>query len=221
MNRLSVFLHSSIHKPMPLFFRNTIAKAPHGDKKIYLTFDDGPHVQNTPALLKLLDKFDVKATFFLTGKNVISNPGLAEEICQCGHIVGNHGWQHLNLRFKQCAAIADELKRGHDCVAELSGFRYIFRPPYGAWNPRIMKLCQELGYTVVLWSFSAADYNYHYWQKNNLAAILNQYVKPGEIVLLHDGAPQASNMIFALEMAIEYWLEAGKTFGLIPEILKK
>ncbi len=221
MNRFSLFFHRSIHQPLRFFSDNIIVCGAQPAGKIHLTFDDGPHPGNTPKLLHLLNRFVIPATFFLTGKCVASMPELAEEISQQGHIVGNHGWSHQNMRFHSAHHIRQNIQHCHDYVADLSGFRYIFRPPFGAWNPALFHVCKSLNYAVVFWSYSAADYNFRYWQKKDLAGELINRVRPGDILLLHDGYARAEQTIGALMEAIPYWQDCGFTFGDVTELLQQ
>ena len=111
-----------------------------GNKKIALTFDDGPHPYYTEQLLKGLRERGVKATFFITGKNVEAYPEIVKEIYDDGHLIGNHTYSHTQLTSKNEDAFRQELIKTNEVIREVTGEDTIYvRPPYGSWNKEFEK----------------------------------------------------------------------------------
>src|SRR5579863_2362020 len=124
-------------------------------RKIALTFDDGPNPAVTPQLLKLFDRYNVRATFFLIGKFARAFPELAREMRSHGHLIGNHSETHANLFLQSRAGLRDELVRCQDAIATaIHGEPPLFvRPPYGYRHPMLRSEVVRAGMSgVVLWS---------------------------------------------------------------------
>src|SRR3954464_13626158 len=138
--------------PESELFGKTLHRLPD-PKQLALTFDDGPNDPHTLNLLDVLAKHDVKATFFLIGKHVAAKPEIARRIAAAGNVIGNHTYTHPNLAFCSQARIAQELsdceKILRDTVGEHSS---LFRPPFGARRPAVLKIAREMGLTPVCWS---------------------------------------------------------------------
>jgi peptidoglycan/xylan/chitin deacetylase (PgdA/CDA1 family) len=147
---------------------------------VFLTYDDGPHPESTPILLDLLNSFNVKATFFLTGTAAAAQPLLLQMILNNGHVVHLHGWSHLPSRQLTVKQWWKDIHKAREVVPG----RY-YRPPYGRISLR--KLCKALQHQlpVILWNVDPRDY-----QKGDpdVAKMdqLIQKMRPGDIVLLHD-----------------------------------
>ena len=104
-------------------------------KQIALTFDDGPHPSLTPKILQILAKYNVPATFFMVGQNVINYPGAAKQVILAGHEVGNHTFTHPHIAALNENAIFEEIGKCEDALEELCEYRpHLFRPPQGAVN---------------------------------------------------------------------------------------
>ena len=163
------------------FYLNAIHKTK--PNHVVLTFDDGPDPSYTPAILATLKKHDVKAIFFLIGKNADSNPALVREILADGHKVGSHSYAHPNnFGFMSKKAVQEEIQKG---LEALGGMEIkLFRPPVGITNPNVAKAVHSLGLTVVGWSVRSLDTITKEPQKL-LNRILNK-VKGGDVILLHD-----------------------------------
>ena len=163
-------------------------------KKISITFDDGPDEVHTPKILEILDAFDVKATFFLVGKNVKKHPALVRAIHRKGHDIGNHTYSHpvspfVNLR-KGGKLFKDEIVRTNDEIEKVTGDRPLFfRPTLAFWDTAAKKLLEDaavLGHLSVGWSWSTVD-----WLGSSLIINhkLNSWAgRDRDILLMHDGA---------------------------------
>ena len=155
-------------------------------KVVAMTFDDGPHPTHTPRLLKILRDRNIKATFYLVGKNAKAYPALVRQIVSEGHEIGNHTWTHGSLASMSDDQIRRELKQSADAVYEASGYRpQTIRPPYGAINTRIKQLMfAEFGYPTIMWSVDPQD-----WRRPGVSVVarrLGNDAHPGAILLAHD-----------------------------------
>jgi peptidoglycan-N-acetylglucosamine deacetylase len=163
-----------------------IARTLPGAAGVALTFDDGPHPQGTPAILDILEKDQLKATFFLVGEQVERRPALAAEIAQRGHTVALHAYRHRPQPVMGADAVRDDLARGTDAVESAVGTRLSWhRPPYGLYSPAGLDEARERGLKPLLWSRWGKD-----WRRlttpERIAARATRQLRPGDVILLHD-----------------------------------
>ncbi|HKV06162.1 MAG TPA: polysaccharide deacetylase family protein [Candidatus Acidoferrales bacterium] len=207
--------------PSSQFFGNTIRHT--GDAgTIALTFDDGPNPGVTPALLDLLGRHNVKATFFLIGKWVRAAPALAKELAARGHAVGNHTETHPALALCSSRRIALELASCDDAIRAATGRppRWM-RPPFGVRSPLLRGIVRKRGGAgVVMWSAWARD-----WRPQPSEPVIRRLrrARGGDIVLLHDGdhrVPEGDrrHTIAALEHWLPRWKDAGLRFVSLDEM---
>ena len=165
----------------------------HDPEELALTFDDGPNPTATPGLLELLDRYRVRATFFLIGSFVRQQRALARDIASAGHLIGNHTMTHPRLAFQSGARIRDELRGTKELLEDVLGqpVRF-FRPPHGARRPIVLRAAAELGMTTVMWNVTASDWNPIGGEaiSANIASAItqNQRRNRGSNILLHDGS---------------------------------
>ena len=153
---------------------------------IAMTFDDGPHAQNTPRLLDMLKERGIKATFFLVGENAAEYPQIVKRIVAEGHELGNHSWSHPQLSKMTDDAVHQQLEKTQDAIVAGGGvIPKIMRPPYGAFTERQRRWCNgEFGYKVILWDVDPLD-----WKVRNAAHVQSEilgHTVPGSIILSHD-----------------------------------
>lgn len=200
------FFFSKLIYPGALFRLNT------GDMTLYLTFDDGPSPESTPRILKILDHYNIKATFFCNGREAEKYPGLIRMVISKGHAIGNHGYRHLNGWKSNLTDYTDNAER-----AALHTSPDLFRPPYGRLRlSQYKKLVKK--YSIVMWDLMAYDFD----RKMNGIKVLNILKKksrPGSIILLHD-KPESTVFSF-LEEFIKYAGEEGYIFKIVPDSFKK
>ena len=171
--------------PSSLFFRPVLNRGPGGEKRVSLTFDDGPSVGFTEQVLDILREHRVPATFFVCGKNVEQHPSLLQRIAAEGHEIGNHTYSHPFLYFKSRRRIAEEIDRTQGIIEKVIGLRpNFFRPPYGARWFGLVPTLVERGMHLIMWS--AAGYDWRKQARGIVDATLRQ-LKPGAVILLHDG----------------------------------
>lgn len=177
------------------------------DKKvIYLTFDDGPTEEITHWILKTLDEFGVKATFFCIGNNAEKRPEIVDEIRQNGHSVGIHGYSHVRGLYKKKEEYLNDIKKSESIIKSK-----IFRPSHGRIYPSQVKKLNELGYKVVLWDVITRDYDTNL-KEEEVLKIAKKYTRNGSIVVFHDSLKAEKNMKYAFPLAVKYWIENGYTF---------
>jgi peptidoglycan/xylan/chitin deacetylase (PgdA/CDA1 family) len=155
-------------------------------KAVALTFDDGPSSSLTPAVLRLLRAYGAKATFFPIGREIESLPELARQVLAEGHEIGCHTYSHTYLRGQADARLRSELDRCEKLFPETLGFRpSLLRFPGLAYNEGLVKVAGKRGYTVV--SCSLDSYDWRIKDPKQLARRITGMIRPGDIVLLHDG----------------------------------
>lgn len=161
-------------------------------KKIALTFDDGPHDGYTQDLIRVLREFNVPATFFLIGRNVVKHPELAKLAKENGFELANHTYSHTRLASLTDDEIRAELLGGADEIAKATGFRpTFFRPPGGEYDKRVEAIAAELSMTMVLWTADAGDFTTPFGNPSpqTIEQKVLRYVSPGGIIIMHDPMP--------------------------------
>jgi peptidoglycan/xylan/chitin deacetylase (PgdA/CDA1 family) len=181
-----------------------------------LTFDDGPHVTNTPRLLKILEERNVKATFYVVGRNVREYPALLRRMVAEGHEIGNHSWDHPPLSSLGPDKIRLQLHKTHDAVLKAAGYQMrTMRPPYGATNLRVRQIClQDFGYPAIIWSVDPLD-----WKQpgaEEVERLIIQGAHPGAIILVHD---IHAATVDAMPKAIDELLARGYHFVTVSQLL--
>lgn len=175
------------------------------DKSVYLTFDDGPIPEITPWVLDLLDKYNIKATFFLVGDNIRKHPEEFKMIVNRGHRLGNHTFNHLKgFEYNSQDYMANTEKANEYLKTDL------FRPPHGH-----MKIFQYYAlrnkYRIVMWDLVSRDYSKRLNGKQVLEKV-KHYARNGSIITFHDSLKSEQNMKYALPRSIEWLLKQGYTF---------
>ncbi len=176
------------------------------EKKIYLTFDDGPIPEVTSWVLNLLRQSTIKATFFCVGENVAKNPEIFNQIIEDGHSIGNHTFNHLNgwntdtNKYIQNIKLCDELVHSN-----------LFRPPYGKLKPT-QSLLLNPKYKVIMWDVLSGDYDKETPPEKCLKNV-NDNVRNGSVILFHDSLKAQLNMQYALPLFISYAKEKGFQFA--------
>ena len=170
--------------PTVTWFGGLVSHGPRTSNRIALTFDDGPNGRFTLETAALLDRYGVRGTFFLVGKAVAREPDVVRELVADGHLVGSHSYQHDAWRWLDPRY--PELARADDVIREVAGVcPAFFRPPHGEHTPFMAHAVESQHLTMVTWDVSAAD-----WATTNAAMVARRvlrHVRPGSIVLLHDG----------------------------------
>lgn len=187
------------------------AAAASTGKVVYITFDDGPSVY-TPQVLKVLAQYGVHATFFEVGQNVASHPALTSQVYRRGNSVQNHTWSHPDLRKLSASQFAYQVSATDRQIRAHTGYRpCCLRPPYGAVNGTVRARAAGLGKKLALWTVDPRD-----WSRPGAAAIRTRVlgqVRPGSVVLLHDGGGDRSQTVAALGGILKTLKARGYTFA--------
>ncbi len=157
-----------------------------GGGGFHLTFDDGPHPEGTPAVLEVLARHGVRATFFLVGEQVRRDPALVGELLAAGHELGLHCDRHRNLLRLSPRQVREDIARAEDTIASAAGRGVtLYRPPYGVLNTAAVMLARRRGWRTMLWRRWGQD-----WQASatpeGIAARVSRAAAPGDVLLLHD-----------------------------------
>lgn len=177
---------------------------------IALTYDDGPDPASTPSFLKMLERHQVSATFFVLGEFVAKNRSLVIEMSAAGHELAVHGWDHQCLVWKPPGRLADQLRRTRHTVEDLTGVPvHWFRPPYGVNTGRGLLAARQVGLTPVLWSAWGRDWSRRATPESVATTVLRS-ITPGGTVLLHDtdrtAAPASwRSTLAASELMLNRW----------------
>jgi len=157
-----------------------------GTGGVAITFDDGPHPEGTPATLEVLRERGAVATFFLVGEQVERHRSIAAEIAAAGHRIALHGHRHrLQLRIPP-RALADDLCRGFDVVADATGSAPdTYRPPYGIFSPAGLAYARRRGWRPLLWSRWGRDWAAGVTPES-IAQKVTEDLTDGDVLLLHD-----------------------------------
>lgn len=153
--------------------------------KIALTFDDGP-AEYTEEILDILKKENVKATFFLIGKNIEGNEHIVKRMNEEGHLIGNHSFYHgKNFDWQSSKSMMKEIEETNDSIEKITGKRPVyFRPPFGVTNPNLAKAIAQTGMKSVAWNIRSFD-TMAKSEEKLLKRLLTQS-KANSIILLHD-----------------------------------
>ncbi|WP_078378478.1 polysaccharide deacetylase family protein [Sutcliffiella halmapala] len=191
-------------------------------KRVALTFDDGPDQRFTNDVLDVLNEYNVPATFFLLGSRAVAYPEIVTRIQNEGHVIGNHTYFHPNLVDESdLNTLEREVTRTEDALYDIIGYRtHLFRPPYGFLYNELVEKLAEMQYLVIGWSVDSLD-----WQEDPpevIASNVLDIVHPGAIILMHDGADwdgDRTNTIESLHQIIPTLQEQGYEFVTVPELL--
>jgi Predicted xylanase/chitin deacetylase len=188
--------------------------------EIALTFDDGPHPQYTPQLLKVLDQYNIQASFFLLGCCVDRHPEIAREICDRGHWIGLHGYQHISfpkLKPQELKQSLEDTQKAISkaCDLEPKLIRDV-RPPNGFFTPQTLELLKQWEYRPVMWSVVPED-----WVRPGVSTVVSRVVQQtvnGSIIVLHDGYCGGEDVAAAAAKIIPLLQDKGYNFVSIEQL---
>jgi peptidoglycan-N-acetylglucosamine deacetylase len=219
--------------PANQLFGKTIVSGPANERVVALTFDDGPNPPYTTAILDVLEREHVHATFFLVGRAVAAYPSVVRREVRDGDAVGNHTWSHTHMILMDAAQVRGSLAKTDDAIYRAADVHTrIMRPPFGARDWLVLDQARRLGYTPVMWSVPLA----RDWEEPPAQTIADRivpYVQDGSIIVLHDGnrgivcatsrVPAKTcdrhSEIEATRLIIERLRNEGYRFVTVPELL--
>ena len=188
-----------------LLYPKAIWRMDKKEKAVYLTFDDGPIPGITPWVLDLLDKYQIKATFFMVGDNIRKHPKEFEMVVERGHRLGNHTFNHIRgSEYLKDNYLANTDKANEFLKTDL------FRPPHGHMRWGQYKVLKQK-YRIIMWDLVTRDYSNRLNGPQVLAKV-KKYVRNGSIITFHDSIKSEKNMKYALPRAIEWLKEQGYEF---------
>ncbi len=188
------------------YYKGSLWRMDKSKPTIYLTFDDGPIPELTPWVLDILDSYQIKATFFCVGDNIVKYPHLFERIKNSGHQVGNHTQNHMKGWMVKHSEYYDNIQKCQSLVQS-----YLFRPPYGRIKKsQFNKIIKE--YTVVFWDVLSYDYDKLITPSKCLKNSI-KYTRNGSIIVFHDNIKAQRNLEFVLPKYIEHFLKLNYSFA--------
>lgn len=197
-----------------------LKKANTKEKLIALTFDDGPNPNYTPELLEVLKENNVKSTFFVLAENALKYPYLIKNITSQGHCIGLHSFKHKNAMLELPMQTKKDFTESVSIMNNLGIKIKLFRPPWGIFNPMTFHYAKAYNFKVILWSIHAMDWS-RWVTTDFIKNRLINHVKPGDIILLHDGRGAKNaplKTIAALKTVIPALKEKGFKFVLANEL---
>ena len=211
--------------PFHRFYGRAVTHGDRHQRRIALTFDDGPNEPFTSQILDVLAKYNVNATFFMVGQNVERCPTICSTVIRDGHVIGNHSYSHSRwFAFKRDKDITRELQLTQEVIYRANGVMpTLFRPPYGLRTPWLSRAAGKLGLTVITWDNMTNDWDPAKRAKEITKGVLSR-VKPGSIIVLHDGRDlrqefDRSSLLAALPQILTKLKEEGYQFATIPELM--
>lgn len=196
-----------------------IRRHKNSEKKIALSFDDGPHPRYTETILDILKEHEIKATFFVIGCNCERYPEVLKRTAGEGHELGNHTYSHPQLKSIGYDACMKELSHTEEILTNLVNYRpRLFRPPEGVYSEAVSVSTQKLGYLPVLWTVDTKD-----WKGTSRDGIVNTVLSEidvGCIILCHDYVSGKYNTPDALRVLIPELKARGYVFVTVSELLE-
>ncbi len=201
-----------------MLFGDYVASVDTDEKVVALTFDDGPHPEYTPTVLDILDRHNIKATFFMMGRNVERFPAVAREVLARGHEVGNHSYSHPKLIFMSPARVREEIERTDALLRGIGATGPIhFRPPHASKFIVLPYVLTQMGKLSVM-----GDVDPEEW-KRRPAAVMTESIlrqtRPGSIIGLHD--VMGVETIKTLEAVAPALIAQGYRFERVSEFVKR
>jgi peptidoglycan/xylan/chitin deacetylase (PgdA/CDA1 family) len=205
-----------VHPPtwVRLLYRKRLWRVETNEKKIYLTFDDGPHPRITPFVLDLLKTYQAKASFFCIGQRVKEFPEVYERIIQEGHRVGNHSYTHVNGWKTSVDQYDNDIRQAAALIDS-----NLFRPPYGRLRSsqanRVANAMQRNDAQIVMWDLLSGDFDTLLTGQDCLQ-LCKKYWRPGSIIVLHDSEKAWDRLKVLLPGLLEQASREGYSFDLLP-----
>lgn len=185
-------LVDGIFRPSSGTFYPTVSRGPSTRSQVALTFDDGPDTEVTPRVLDVLGSHDARATFFMIGKHLEHATSIAERAVAEGHEIGNHSWAHSYVQnFYSSSRLLADIERTEALIRTLTrtGASPLYRAPVGLKSPDLARAAHARALTIVAWSVHSRDTIDS--NPKSVAERVLAKIRPGDIVLMHDGHQNA------------------------------
>lgn len=193
------------------------------DKKIVaLTFDDGPDPQFTPIILDILKNHGAQATFFVIGQKAKTHPQILQRMAAEGHEIGNHSYSHPDFNKLNKDAQLEEIDKTTAIIKRLTGQNpVLLRPPGGYLSYDLVEMTKKRNLTIAYWTYQQDSKD---WRNETKASAIARHIikniRPGQIIILHDGCPNGMATAQAVDMIITQLKEEGYTFVTVSELIK-
>lgn len=197
-------------KPLRALMPDGLFRVRGVGRTVFLTFDDGPIPEATPEILDILDRYGIKATFFMVGDNVRKYPHIAEMVAARGHAIGNHTMHHVKAFNLSPQQYLNEVLHPDNPPSSL------FRPPHGWIGRRQWNKLKQHGFSLVFYDLVTRDYSRHVSAQGVLKNV-KRYARPGSIIVFHDSLKSIHKLRSALPEAIEWLISQGYSFALLPQ----
>ncbi|BAY27931.1 polysaccharide deacetylase [Calothrix sp. NIES-2100] len=195
-------------------FTNCLWSGDENSRAIALTFDDGPHPQYTPEVLAVLDRYQIKASFFWLGACVNRSTDIAKAVCDRGHWIGLHGYDHRSFPLLSPMELRQSLEKTQAAIYSACNLLpeqvTDVRPPNGLFTPQTLKFLLQWNYRPVMWSVVPVD-----WTRPGVTTVAQRVfsqVQNGSIIVLHDGAYGGQDVAATIEILIPQLLQQGYKF---------
>jgi peptidoglycan/xylan/chitin deacetylase (PgdA/CDA1 family) len=202
-----------------LFNHNLITRADTKEKIVALTIDDGPDPRFTPAVLDILKRYHVPATFFVVGQSCEKYPEIIKRELAEGNEIENHTYTHPDLRSDSVLQTEQEILKNQAVIERLTNKTpHYFRPPKRLFTNNTVDVAEDNGYETILWTVCVE----HHASKTveDMANRVIKYAKPGTIILTHDGRLDRTRSVEALPLIIKGYQKKGYRFVRLDELLK-
>ncbi|NEP29423.1 polysaccharide deacetylase family protein [Moorena sp. SIO3I6] len=213
-------LYPILYQILKPAFPNCLWSGATDSPAIALTFDDGPHPHYTPKLLQVLNRYQVRASFFWLGVCVNQAPSVAREVYQQGHWLGLHGYYHQSFPFLKRDALKQSLLLTQDAIAQACQIHpdkvKDVRPPNGLFTPRTLNILHQWNYRSVMWSVVPED-----WKRPGVSIIVERVLKQvqnGSLIVLHDGYYGGQDVVETTGELIPQLLHQGYNFVSINQL---
>lgn len=195
-----------------------IWNVPTADKVIYLTFDDGPIPDLTEYVLRILDEFEAKATFFCVGDNIRKYPEICKKVIEKGHILGNHTLNHLKGWSTKNDSYFKNIETCQEYISnyQKSDHKPLFRPPHGQITRNQIKNLRS-NYQIIMWDILAYDFENTHSPSQSLDRVI-KLTKSGSIVVFHDNYKAETKLKYMLPGFLKHFKENGFTFKVLNPI---
>jgi peptidoglycan/xylan/chitin deacetylase (PgdA/CDA1 family) len=213
-------LYPILYRILKPSFPDCLWSGKTNSRAIALTFDDGPHLQYTPELLQVLDRFSISASFFWLGACVDRAPSIARDVYRRGHWIGLHGYDHRSFPFLKSDDLKLSLEKTQKAIAQAcqihpESIRDV-RPPNGLFTPQTLTLLHQWNYQPVMWSVVPED-----WERPGVSVVVQrvlQQVRNGSIIVLHDGYFGGKDVAETTAQLVPQLLQKGYHFVTIDQL---
>ena len=220
---LALFLAVSLLIKVTKFYDDFgIKRADTEVKVVALTYDDGPYPPYTNQLLDILDRYQVKATFFEVGRRIEKYPEIVPMIVARGHELANHSYSHTDMMFKPREFLLSEIEKTDKLLQELGVKQdsISFRPPFGRRSVVLSYLLSQMHKKLIMWDVNSLDYEKTLTAEDIANRVIDN-VRSGSIVLMHDSGGDRSKTLAATQAIVKTLQSKGYAFKTVSELLKK